>query len=85
MSTHAYLHVAVDDAVRVQVVERVHELLCDLTHFALGQVAVVLEDLEEFSLGELADVTRAGGRTSVTTQNSWAVSKESRRRMMFSW
>ena len=41
------LHVAVDDAVRVEVVERLHELLGDVPHLRLGQLLVVLQDLEQ--------------------------------------
>ena len=47
------LHVAVDDAVVVQVVQRLDELPRDLLHLLLRQRLVVLEDLEELALREL--------------------------------
>lgn len=42
-----------DDAVRVEVVEGVDELLRDLADFGLGQVAVIFQNFEELTLGEL--------------------------------
>ena len=49
------LHVTVDDTVRVQVVEGLHELPSDDAHLLLRQRAVILEHLEELALGVLSD------------------------------
>ena len=44
-----------DDAVRVQIVKRVHQLLGYLAHFIFWKIPVILEDLEQLTLGELGD------------------------------
>ena len=46
---YLWLHVAVDDAVGVQVVQRLYQLLGDVLHYDFRQLLVVLQDLEEFS------------------------------------
>ena len=47
------LHVPVDHALRVQVVERLRQLPSDRADLRLRELLVVLEDLEELALGEL--------------------------------
>jgi hypothetical protein len=47
------LHVAVDDAVAVQVVQGVHELLGHVADHVLGERVVVLEHLEQLALRKL--------------------------------
>ena len=49
------LHVTMNDAVTVKIVERLDELLCDLAHFLLTQIAIVLQDLKQLTLSELCD------------------------------
>lgn len=44
-----WLHVAVYDAVGVQVVQRLHELACHAAHHALRQAPVVLQDVEQLA------------------------------------
>ena len=48
-----WLHVSMDDAMAVQVVERMHQLLGDFAHFGLTEVPIVFKDLEQLTLGEL--------------------------------
>jgi hypothetical protein len=49
------LHVAVDDAVAVQVVQRTHQLTRDGPHDVLGQRLVVLQHLEQLAARKLRD------------------------------
>ena len=49
------LHVSMNDAVRVQVVQGVDKLLGYLPHFVLWQVAIVFQDLKQLSLRKLSD------------------------------
>ena len=46
-----------DDAMTVQVVERLHELLSNFTHLWLSQVAIIFKDLEKLTLSKLCDDT----------------------------
>ena len=48
-------HVSVDDAMRMQIVKGVHQLLGDLAYLVLWEVPVVLQNLEELALSELRD------------------------------
>ena len=48
-------HVTVNDAVRVQIVQRVYQLLSNFANFRLAKVPVVFKDLEEFTLGKLSN------------------------------
>lgn len=41
------LHVAMDDAVGVQVVQRLHKLACHAAHHTLWQASIVLQDVEK--------------------------------------
>ena len=52
------LHVAVDDAVRVQVVQGLDQLFGDLLHLRFRQRVVVLKDLEQLPLrvGRCGDI-----------------------------
>ena len=43
----------VDDAVGVQVVQRADQLLGNVLHHILGQVLIILKDLEQLALGKL--------------------------------
>ncbi len=49
----SYLHVPVNDVVRVEVVESVDELLGDFADLFLRQGLVVFEDLEKLALSKL--------------------------------
>ena len=44
-----------DDPMRVEIVQSVHKLLRNLTHFWLRELSIILKDLKELSLGELGD------------------------------
>jgi hypothetical protein len=57
------LHVAVDDAIRVEVVERLHELLGDVPHLRLGQLLVVLKDLEQLPVRVPGEEEQDGGNS----------------------
>ena len=50
------LHVAVDDAVCVQVAQRAHQLLGDVAHDGFRERGVVLQDLEQLAVRELFGV-----------------------------
>ena len=56
------LHVAVDDAVGVEVVERSNELLADFRHAGFGELVVVLQNLEKLAMRELRDDDELGLR-----------------------
>jgi hypothetical protein len=45
----------VDNAVRVEIVERVHQLLGYLANFVFWKIPVVFEDLEQLTLSELGN------------------------------
>ena len=44
-----------DDAVRMEIVEGVHQLLSYFAHLVLRQIPVVLQDLEQLALCKLGD------------------------------
>ena len=59
-----------DNAMRMQIVESVHQLLSYFAHFVLGQVPVVLQDLEQLALRELGDHAKlVGGLERVQEQD----------------
>ena len=65
-----------DDAVRMQIVESVHQLLSYFAHFVLRQVPVILQDLEQLALRELSDHAKLmGGLERVQEQDDVLVVK----------
>ena len=50
-----WLHISMNNAVRVQIIKCVYQLLCNLSDFILWQISIVLKNFEQFSLSELCD------------------------------
>ena len=59
-----------NNAVRMQVVQSVHQLLCDLANLILRQVPVVLKNFEKFTLCKLSDHAKLMCRLKAVEQQN---------------